>query len=56
MHQSRDTALALLGDATVAAVAREVGYESAFAFNAAFKRAHGRSPAGWRRAGSDGEN
>ncbi len=41
-------------DATVAAVAREVGYESAFAFSAAFKRAHGLSPAGWRRAGRDG--
>jgi AraC-like DNA-binding protein len=43
-------------DATVAAVAREVGYESAFAFSAAFKRAHGHSPAAWRRAGRDGEN
>jgi AraC-like DNA-binding protein len=43
-------------DATVAAVAHEVGYESAFAFSAAFKRAHGHSPAGWRRAGRDGEN
>lgn len=36
-------------DATVAAVAREVGYENAFAFSAAFKRIHGRSPATWRR-------
>jgi AraC-like DNA-binding protein len=36
-------------DATVAAVAREVGYESAFAFSAAFKRAHGHSPAAWRK-------
>jgi AraC-like DNA-binding protein len=36
-------------DATVAAVAREVGYENAFAFSAAFKRTHGRSPTTWRR-------
>jgi AraC-like DNA-binding protein len=36
-------------DATVAAVAREVGYENAFAFSAAFTRIHGRSPATWRR-------
>ncbi|GLX05840.1 AraC family transcriptional regulator [Microbispora sp. NBRC 16548] len=41
----------LLGDtdATVAAVAREVGYEDAFAFSVAFKRAHGVSPSAWRR-------
>ena len=37
-------------DATVAAVAREVGYENAFAFSAAFKRSRGRSPTDWRRA------
>jgi AraC-like DNA-binding protein len=36
-------------DATVAAVAREVGYENPFAFSAAFKRTLGRSPAAWRR-------
>lgn len=37
-------------DATVAAVAREVGYENAFAFSAAFKRTHGgHSPTTWRR-------
>jgi AraC-like DNA-binding protein len=41
--QLRDT------DATVAAVAREVGYENAFAFSAAFKRTHGHSPTAWRR-------
>jgi len=41
--------------ARIAAVA-QVGYENAFAFSAAFKRAHGHSPAGWRRAGRDGEN
>ncbi|MBX6381710.1 MAG: AraC family transcriptional regulator [Microbispora sp.] len=41
----------LLGDtdATVAAVAREVGYEDAFAFSVAFKRAYGVSPSAWRR-------
>jgi AraC-like DNA-binding protein len=39
-------------DATVGAVAREVGYENAFAFSAAFKRVHGRSPTTWRRATS----
>ncbi|GGQ84633.1 AraC family transcriptional regulator [Kitasatospora griseola] len=37
-------------DRTVAAVAREVGYEDAFAFSTAFKRARGASPAHWRRA------
>lgn len=36
-------------DATVTAVAREVGYDSAFAFSAAFKRTHGHSPTTWRR-------
>jgi AraC-like DNA-binding protein len=30
-------------------VAREVGYENAFAFSAAFKRTHGHSPTAWRR-------
>jgi AraC-like DNA-binding protein len=35
-------------DMTVAAVAREVGYDNAFAFSTAFKRAHGSSPARWR--------
>jgi AraC-like DNA-binding protein len=35
-------------DATVAAIAHEVGYQNAFAFSAAFKRAHGHSPARWR--------
>ncbi|MFJ8782248.1 AraC family transcriptional regulator [Streptomyces sp. NPDC102476] len=34
---------------TVAAVAREVGYEDAFAFSVAFKRARGVSPSDWRR-------
>lgn len=36
-------------DATVAAVAHEVGYENAFAFSAAFKRTHDHSPTTWRR-------
>ena len=36
-------------EATVAAVAREVGYEDAFAFSVAFKRARGVSPSAWRR-------
>lgn len=36
-------------DATVAAIAHQVGYENAFAFSSAFKRVHGHSPAAWRR-------
>ncbi|WP_433213168.1 AraC family transcriptional regulator [Microtetraspora malaysiensis] len=36
-------------EATVAAVARTVGYEDAFAFSVAFKRACGVSPSVWRR-------
>jgi AraC-like DNA-binding protein len=36
-------------DATVAAIAHQVGYEDPFAFSAAFKRAHGTSPSAWRR-------
>lgn len=37
-------------DATVAAVAREVGYDNAFSFSTAFKRARGESPMNWRRS------
>jgi AraC-like DNA-binding protein len=37
-------------DATISAVGREVGYEDAFAFSVAFKRARGVSPSVWRRA------
>ena len=37
-------------DATVAAVAREVGYSDVFAFSVAFKRVRGASPSAWRRA------
>jgi len=36
-------------DATVAAVARAVGYADAFAFSVAFKRARGVTPSAWRR-------
>ena len=35
-------------DATVTAVARQVGYGSPFTFSTAFKRAHGRSPRAYR--------
>ncbi|MES4908552.1 MULTISPECIES: AraC family transcriptional regulator [unclassified Streptomyces] len=35
-------------EATVSAVAHEVGYEDAFAFSVAFKRARGLSPSLWR--------
>ncbi|MEU0239118.1 AraC family transcriptional regulator [Nocardiopsis sp. NPDC006198] len=38
--------------ATVAEVARAVGYSDAFAFSAAFKRIRGVSPSGFRRAGA----
>ena len=37
-------------DTTLDAVARQVGYSSAFAFSAAFKRARGVSPSSFRRA------
>jgi AraC-like DNA-binding protein len=36
-------------DATVATVARDVGYQDPFAFSVAFKRARGVSPSRWRR-------
>ncbi|MEU6789749.1 AraC family transcriptional regulator [Nonomuraea angiospora] len=36
-------------EATVATVARQVGYEDAFAFSVAFKRARALSPSAWRR-------
>lgn len=36
-------------DATVATVAREVGYDNAFSFSTAFKRIYGRSPTTWRQ-------
>ncbi|WP_328616821.1 AraC family transcriptional regulator [Amycolatopsis sp. NBC_00355] len=37
-------------EATIAAVARDVGYEDAFAFSVAFKRVRGVSPSAWRRS------
>ncbi|MBP2706322.1 helix-turn-helix transcriptional regulator [Microbispora sp. RL4-1S] len=40
-------------DATVATVARKVGYEDSFAFSVAFKRARGVSPSVWRRQSAD---
>jgi AraC-like DNA-binding protein len=36
-------------EATVATVARKVGYEDPFAFSVAFKRARGVTPSAWRR-------
>ncbi|MFI0976126.1 AraC family transcriptional regulator [Streptomyces sp. NPDC021093] len=40
------------GDATLAAVARKVGYTSEFAFAHAFKREYGTAPVGFRRSAS----
>jgi len=42
-------------DATIAAVARQVGYGSAFALSAAFKRVRGMSPQAYRRAAAAAE-
>jgi AraC-like DNA-binding protein len=36
-------------DATVAEVARQVGYHNVFSFSTAFKRFYGQSPTNWRR-------
>jgi AraC-like DNA-binding protein len=41
--------LLLRGNASIASVGRQVGYESEAAFSRAFKRAIGESPAIWRR-------
>ena len=46
MHVAND--LLTASEATVAAVARRVGYESEAAFSRAFKRARGSSPSQWR--------
>lgn len=54
-HWRMQAGAALLRDttATVATVAREVGYESEASFSRAFKRCVGKSPSAWRRqAGS----
>lgn len=49
-HWRLDLAAAALRgtDATVASIARQVGYASAFALTVAFKRVHGRSPSEYR--------
>jgi AraC-like DNA-binding protein len=44
--------LLVSSDATIAAIARRVGYESEEAFSRAFKRAQGRSPSLWRASRS----
>jgi AraC-like DNA-binding protein len=41
-------------EATIAAIARRVGYDSEEAFSRAFKRAHGQSPSLWRAGRSGG--
>lgn len=38
------------GQASVASIAQEIGYESEAAFSRAFKRLTGQPPATWRRA------
>jgi AraC-like DNA-binding protein len=45
----RDSVKHVVARTAGVAVACEVGYENAFAFSAAFKRATGRSPTAWRR-------
>ncbi len=49
-RMQRGAALLRDGDATVATIAQEVGYESEAAFARAFKRMVGKPPAAWRRA------
>ena len=44
------------GDASVADVARAVGYRSASAFSTAFRRECGLAPSAWRRMGEAGES
>lgn len=46
MHVARE--LLTHQDLTVAAVARQVGYDAVEAFSRAFRRVHGQSPAEWR--------
>jgi len=49
-RMQRGAALLREGDATVATIAQEVGYDSEAAFARAFKRLVGKPPAAWRRA------
>lgn len=49
-RMQRGAALLREGNATVATIAQEVGYDSEAAFARAFKRLVGRPPAAWRRA------
>jgi AraC-like DNA-binding protein len=49
-RMQRGAALLREGNATVAAIAQEVGYDSEAAFARAFKRLVGEAPAAWRRA------
>ncbi len=49
-RMQRGAALLREGDATVATIALEVGYDSEAAFARAFKRLVGQPPAAWRRA------
>ena len=49
-RMQRGAALLREGDATVATIAQEVGYDSEAAFARAFKRLVGEPPAAWRRA------
>jgi len=46
MHLAQDLLLAT--DLTIAAIGRQVGYDSEEAFSRAFKRGRGRSPGAWR--------
>ena len=49
-RMQRGASLLREGDATVASIAQEVGYDSEAAFARAFKRLVGKPPAAWRRA------
>jgi AraC-like DNA-binding protein len=49
-RMQRGAGLLREGDATVATIAQEVGYDSEAAFARAFKRLVGQPPAAWRRA------
>jgi len=49
-RMQRGAVLLREGNATVATIAQEVGYDSEAAFARAFKRLVGQPPAAWRRA------